>query len=180
MKEAQGAKIRGKVTWELEGEKCNKYFSQKLEKRKNADQTTLFLKSRKNGKILKDQPVILTEVKTFYEQLYGQENNVQERIEIYHNPSVIGRNDQNQSNKQFNFNRKHCRLKGSNTQCSKETNHEKLRMQSTLISRVKKKMSPKNRREYNQEITVAETEKAIKSFENNKSPGNDGLTAEFY
>ena len=28
--------------------------------------------------------------------------------------------------------------------------------------------------------TVAETEKAIKSFENNKSPGNDGLSAEFY
>ena len=48
-------------------------------------------------------------------------------------------------------------------------------MQSTLISKVKKKISPKNRGECDQEITVAETEKAIKSFENNKSPGNDGL-----
>ena len=40
-------------------------------------------------------------------------------------------------------------------------------MQSTLISRAKKKI----RRECDQEITVAEIEKA---------PGNDGLPAEFY
>ena len=53
-------------------------------------------------------------------------------------------------------------------------------MQSTLISSVKKKISPKKRRECNQEITISETEKAIKSFENNKPPGNDGLPAEFY
>ena len=53
-------------------------------------------------------------------------------------------------------------------------------MQSTLTWRVKKKISPKNRLEYDQEITVAEIEKAIKSFENNKSPGKDGLPPEFY
>ena len=52
-------------------------------------------------------------------------------------------------------------------------------MQSTLISMVKKKISPKNRREFGQEITVAETEKAIKSFVNIKSPGNDVLPSEF-
>ena len=38
-------------------------------------------------------------------------------------------------------------------------------MQSTLISRVKKKISPKNRCECDQEITVAETEMAIRYFE---------------
>ena len=59
-------------------------------------------------------------------------------------------------------------------------------MQPTLISRVKKKISPKTRREYNQKITVAEIEKAIKSFESNKSvesnksAGNDALLAEIY
>ena len=91
---------------------------------------------------------------------------------------MIDLNDQNQSN---NFNLKRCRPRGSNTQSSQETqNHEKLRMQSTLISRIKKKISPKNRHECNQEITVAETEKTIKSFENNKSPSNRGLPAEFY
>ena len=46
MKEAQGAKIRAKITWKLEGENCTKYFFQKLEKRKNADQAILFLKRR--------------------------------------------------------------------------------------------------------------------------------------
>ena len=53
-------------------------------------------------------------------------------------------------------------------------------MQSTLITRVKKKLSYKNRCECDQEITVAEIERAIKYFENSKSPSNDGLTVEFY
>ena len=74
MKEAPGAKI----TWELEDEKCTKYFFQQPEKRKNVDQAILSLKSRQNGKILKTQQKILTKVKTFYKQLYGQKNNVQE------------------------------------------------------------------------------------------------------
>ena len=52
MKKAEGAKIREKITWELEGEKCIKYFFQKLEQRKNADQAILSLKSRQNGKNL--------------------------------------------------------------------------------------------------------------------------------
>ena len=55
MKEAQGAKLHAKITWELEGGKCTKYFLQKLEKRKNADQVRHSLKSRQNGRILKDQ-----------------------------------------------------------------------------------------------------------------------------
>ena len=41
MKKAQGAKICAKITWEL-GEKCTKYFFQKLEKRKKADQDYTF------------------------------------------------------------------------------------------------------------------------------------------
>ena len=67
MKETLGAKTRAKITWELQGKKCSKYFFQKLEKRKNEDQAILSLKSRQNGKILKDQQEIFTEVKTLYE-----------------------------------------------------------------------------------------------------------------
>ena len=48
------------------------YFSQKLEKRKNADHDILSLKSKQNSKIPKNQQEILTEVKTFYEQLCGK------------------------------------------------------------------------------------------------------------
>ena len=98
-----------------------------------------------------------------------KESNAQECIEINPRPSVVPRNDQNQSNKHFNPNPKLCAPKGSKAQNA-----------VYLISRTKKKISPKNRHERDQEITVAETEKAIKSFENNKSPGNDGLSAEFY
>ena len=94
---------------------------------------------------------------------------------------MIGWNDHNQWNKQFNFNPKRCGPKGSNTQYSQEPpNLEKLRMQSTLISRVKKKISPKNRHECDRQITVAELEEVIKSFENKKSPVNDGLSTAFY
>ena len=64
--------------------------------------------------------------------------------------------------------------------CQEIPNQEKLRMQSTLISRVINKISTKNRCECNHEITAAEIEKAIKSYENNVSPGNDGLPPEIY
>ena len=53
-------------------------------------------------------------------------------------------------------------------------------MHSAMISRVKKKISHINRRECDQEITVPEIEKAIKSFESNKSSSNNSLPAEFY
>ena len=94
------------------------------------------------------------------------------------NPSLIGRNDQNQFNKQINSNPKRCRPKGSNSQCSQETpNHKKLK--SSLITVIKKNSPKNNRCECDQEITIAKTEKATKFFENSKSPGNDGLPAEF-
>ena len=53
--EAQGVEISAKIIWELEGEKCTKYFFHKIEKRKNTDQAIHSLRSRQNGKILKDQ-----------------------------------------------------------------------------------------------------------------------------
>ena len=80
MKEAPGAKIPAKITWELEGEKRTK-----ARKKKNADQAILSLKSRQNGKILKTQQKILTEVKAFYKVW----------IEINHSPQMTGPNDQN-------------------------------------------------------------------------------------
>ena len=43
-------------------------------------------------------------------------------------------------------------------------------MQSTMISRVKKKISPKTRPECDKETTAAEIEKATNSFENISYP----------
>ena len=68
--------MRAKITRELEGENYSKYLFSKATKEKNADQAILFLKSRQNGKINKDQQEILTKVKHFYEQLYGQKNKI--------------------------------------------------------------------------------------------------------
>ena len=131
--------IRAKMTWELEGEKCTKHFSQKLQKKKYIYQAILSVKRGQNGEIIKDQREILTEIKHFYEQLYGQKRNVQERIEINASPSAIGQNNQIQSIKQFNFNPKRCGPKGNNMQYPQEKpKREKLRMQPTLISKVKK------------------------------------------
>ena len=79
-----------------------------------------------------------------------------EQIEINTSPSAIGRNDQRQLNKQFDFNPKLCGSEGRNTQCSeKTTNHEQLRMQSTLDCILKKKILRMSRCECDQEITVA-------------------------
>ena len=64
------------------------------------------------------------EVKTFYEQLYGQKKyDAQEHIEINHSPSVICRDDQNQWNKQLYLNLKSCGPRGS--ECSHETSTKK-------------------------------------------------------
>ena len=47
-------------------------FFQKSEKRENADKAILSHQHRQNSKILNDRQEILAEVKTFYEQLFGQ------------------------------------------------------------------------------------------------------------
>ena len=70
-KEPQGTKIRAKINWELQGEKCTIFFP-KTRKKKECRSGYTSLKSRQNDKILKNQQEILTGVKTFYEQLYGQ------------------------------------------------------------------------------------------------------------
>lgn len=57
---------------------------------------------------------------------------------------------------------------------------EKIRIQNSLLKRIKKKITIENKKECEKEITLPEIVKVIKSFENNKSPGHDGLPAKFY
>ena len=82
LKEAQGAKIRTKVKWELEGEKCNKFFFEKLEKKKDANQAIFSLKSLDGQRTLKKQEEIITEIRSFYENLYDEdiEENVNQTV----------------------------------------------------------------------------------------------------
>ena len=49
-----------------------------------------------------------------------------------------------------------------------------------LVRLIKRKISKKKRRRINQKISVKEILEAISKLKNNKAPGIDGLTAEFY
>lgn len=72
LKEAQGAKIRSRLRFGLEGEKCTKLFFQKMAKRKYANQDMLSIKRINDSKILTKQTEILNEVKNFYANLYAK------------------------------------------------------------------------------------------------------------
>ena len=87
---------------------------------------------------------------------------------------------ENISNFNVNFN---PNISNSNTifNLSGETQTlEKIRLQNQLLKKVKKKVSTENKQECEKDITLDDTVKAIKSFDNHKSPGNDGLPTEFY
>ena len=52
--------------------------------------------------------------------------------------------------------------------------------QKILLNKMTRTLSDSDRDECDGEITLDEVRSAIKSFANDKSPGCDGLTAEFY
>ena len=56
----------------------------------------------------------------------------------------------------------------------------KTRKQGEMLRKLSKTVSRHNRQLCEKDITTDEIQKAISTFENNKSPGNDGLTGEFY
>ena len=55
-----------------------------------------------------------------------------------------------------------------------------MRKQGEMLRKLSKTVSRQNRQICEKDITTDEIRKAILTFENNKSPGNDGLTGEFY
>ena len=146
-KEAQGAKVRSRLQLELEGEKCNKFFFQRMAKRKHANQDMLSIKRIKDGKILNKQTEILDEVKHFYGKLYAK--NIEQ--------DSCGRN------RDILFD-----------------SVRKMRKQGEMLRKLSKTVSRQNRQMCEKDITTDEIRKVILGFENNKSPGNDGLTGEFY
>ena len=85
MNKAKRAKIHAIINWETEGEKCTKYFLQKQEKSKNADQAILSLKKQTNGEILKEQNKILDQVENFFRKNYIRKN----KLPIFQIPLII-------------------------------------------------------------------------------------------
>ena len=127
--EAEGAKVRNKIKWRLEGEKCSKFFLN-LEKQQKSKQNLNKLKIS-NSQVTTDPEIILKEVRSFYKTLYSKQKPNERAI----NHIFVG------TNKTIS--------QKSKTQCEDTLTEENLR-------------------------------KALFDMESNKSPGTDGLTAEFY
>ena len=133
-KQANGAKIRANIRWDLEGKKCSKTFFKVLERQHMQNQTISELYTDKQNSIYSSDPnKILNSAKKFYESLYSKENVSKEAIDEFLNKIPVKKQ----------ISREHFDL------CEAD-------------------------------IPLDEIYKAIDSQKNSKSPGNDGLTAEFY
>ena len=133
-KQANGARIRANIRWDLEEEKCSKTFFRVIERQHMQNQTISELYTDKQNSIYSSDPnEILNSAKKFYENLYSKENVSRDAIDELLNKIPIKKQ----------ISREHFDL------CEAE-------------------------------ISLDEIYKAIDSQKNNKSPGNDGLTAEFY
>ena len=127
----KGAIFRSKVRWVELGEKPTKYFFN-MEK-KNYNKKVISELKRSDGKIFVYDQDIITDIQTFYENLYSS-------------------NIDHSSNAFIDF--------GRDLQFAKLPDEEKSNLDG--------------------EITLEECEKILNTFQNGKSPGDDGYTAEFY
>ena len=57
---------------------------------------------------------------------------------------------------------------------------QKTRKQKHMLRKISKTFPPQNKQVCKEPLTIQEIKKAISTLENIKSPGNDGLTGEFY
>ena len=69
LEEVHGLKLRNKIKWDLDREKCTKTFFQKLETRKSARETMSRI-IKTDGEMAETQQEILDEMKNFYQKLY--------------------------------------------------------------------------------------------------------------
>ena len=128
----KGKLVRSRVQWIEEGEKPTKYFCG-LES-KNFTSKIIPKVEKEGGIIVTNQFDILKEAKSFYENLYKNNN------------STCTVDDLNHSLNNLDF--------------SKLTDDEKLNLEG--------------------EITIEEASWALKKMKNNKTPGSDGFSTEFF
>ena len=128
----RGNIVRSKATWYEKREKNNKYFLG-LEKSRNKKNCIRKLVN-KRGQAVTNSKVIMTELRSFYEDLYDNKDS-----------------DVDNDDGQF---------------FDQSLNIPKLSENLSLYC--------------DELLTYTECYKALEKFDNNKSPGNDGLTAEFY
>ena len=126
---AQGAKLRAKVDWVADSERCTAFF---LNLEKQNGKLTTISRLLENGKEIKLNTEILNVLKCFYSDLYSRNNKLD-------------------SNNYGHF-----------------------------LNNNIPKISYNNATFCEESISYEEIKKAVKNLKAYKSPGTDGLTAEFY
>ena len=126
---AQGVKLRAKVDWVADSERCTAFF---LNLEKQNGRLTTISRLVENGKEIKLDTEILNMLKCFYSDLYSKNN----------------------------------KLDSSNYGIFLNSNIPKISYNSVTFCE--------------ESISSEEIKKAVKNLKANKSPGTDGLTAEFY
>ena len=89
---AEGAILRAKAKWSIEGEQCSKYFLN-LEKR-NAKNKVMNVISD-NGKLIHENYEILNHQAKFFQQLYSNNENVTPDLGHLHGPKISHEQKQN-------------------------------------------------------------------------------------
>ena len=130
--ELKGLLLRTKCRWIEHGEKPTRYFST-LEKR-NFTNENLIKIIKDDGSCLVKQKDILNEIKVFYENLYKNQDNLLEDVNL---EEILG---------QFQVN--------------------KLRVEDKI--------------ELEKPLDISEVGRGVSSLKNEKSPGPDGFSAEFF
>ena len=126
---AQGAKLRAKVDWVADSERCTAFF---LYLEKQNGKLTTISHLLENGKVIKLNIEVLNVLKCFYSDLYSRNNKL-------------------------------------------DSNNYGLFLNNNIP-----KINYNNATFCEESISYEEIKKAVKNLKANKSPGTDGLTAEFY
>ena len=129
----RGSIIRSRATWFEQGERNNKYFLN-LENR-NKKKSCIRKLIRANGEETTVPDTIMTEIHSFYSELYDEKSGIQTDYSI-------------------------CPF-----------------LEDTLSS---PKLTDSMRETCEGQLTYSECFKVLSTFSNDKTPGNDGLTIEFY
>ena len=129
----RGSIIRSRATWFEQGERNNKYFLN-LENR-NKKKSCIRKLIRANGQETTVPDTIMTEIHSFYSELYDEKSGIQTDYSI-------------------------CPF-----------------LEDTLSS---PKLTDSMHETCEGQLTYSECFKVLPTFSNNKTPGNDGLTIEFY
>ena len=120
--------------------------------------------------------------KFFFQQIEKHQNSKQDMLSIYRiNDGKLLTNQKDILDEVKTFYANLYADKQEQSFCRRiSTTHNKTMKQDEMLRKISKTVSYENKQHCEQPFNSEEIKQAISTLENNKSPGNDGLTAEFY